>query len=189
MKKFATLVFATAALSASAMATTFTSNCVAFPTQFNGGVGSGSVSCAAFGGAPAGEILSGASLAFFSDFTFGSAATNTVRFTYTLGAPAGVTWATGSFIQDVTGGFSSSSSSPAAGTMVAATAGITAANFASAFNVGLASSIITGGVGTSSGGVQVTYTTTSLTPEPGTTALLGSGLMALAYLGRKRFGR
>ena len=180
-----------AALSSGAMATTFTSNCTPFPIQFTGSVGSGSVSCNAFAGAPAGEIFSDASLLFFSDYTFGTAAANTIRLTYALGAPAGVTWASGTLIQDVSGGFSSSSSTPPTGVGINATAGLTAANFAAPFNVGVASSVIAGGASTSSGGVQIRYTTSPIviTPEPGTAALLGSGLMALAYFGRKRFGR
>ena len=189
MKKFATLVFAIAALSANGMASTFSLNCTAFPIQFSGSVGSGTVSCPGFAGAPAGEFLSGASLSLVADYTFGTAASNDIKLTFTIGAPVGVTWASSSVAIDVLGGFNSSSTSPAIPRTVNATGGITAGNFASAFNVGIASSVVSGGAGTSSAGATIIYTTSSLTPEPGSIALLGSGLAGLAVLGRKRLVR
>ena len=187
MRKFATLALATAALSLTASAATITSNCTLFPIQFANGSGSGSISCPGF--SAAGGILSGASLSLFADYTFGSAGANDIKVTFTVGAPASVTWASSSLAIDVTGGFNSSGSTPAVPATDAATAGATNANFASAFNIGVSSQVISGSAGTSSGGAQITYTYGFATPEPGSIALLGSGLIGLAIVGRKRFSR
>ena len=187
MKKIATLLFATAALSISASAGTITTNCTLFPTQFNSGSGSGTISCPGY--TPiVGQVLQGAALSLYADYTFGGSS-NDVLVTFTIAAPAGVTWASSSVGIDVLGGFSSSSSNPAVPVSDGCNAGCTAANFASAFNVGITSSIVSGSAGTSSAGVQVTYTYGSATPEPGSIALMGSGLIGLAIAGRKRFGR
>ena len=187
MTKFLTLAIATAALSLSASAATITTNCTAFPIQFTNSAGSGTVSCAGFS---AGGTLTGASLALYADYTFGGAS-NDIKLQFTVGAPAGVTWASSSVAIDVTGGFSSSGSTPAVPVNDAATAGISNANFASAFNVGVASSVVSGSAGTSSAGIQITYTytPTGTTPEPGSITLLGAGLIGLAFVGRKKLAK
>ena len=139
--KFLLLAVGLMATSILASASTVTVNCVAFPTQFSGSVGSGSVSCAGWSTGLTGDplaILTGANLNLFADYTFGATSANDIRLTFTVAAPAGVTWAASSTFIDVFGGFSSSSTSPAVPLADAATAGVTAANFASAFNVGVA---------------------------------------------------
>ena len=186
MKNFATLTFALAALSANAMATSVTQNCVLFPIQFAGGIGNGDVSCPGFN--PGGtQSLDSVVLTLYADYTFGGAA-NDVQFQFTIGNPAGVTWAQSSVTIDVTGGFRTSSSSPAVPVIDGATGGLTFANFASAFNVNVVSSVIAGTVGTSSAGAQITYSYSQLTatPEPASSALAGSALIGLAFAFRKR---
>ena len=88
MKKLTTLVLATVALGVSASAATITVNCSPFPIQFAGGSGSGPISCPGFTG---GGTLTGASLTLYADYTFGGPATD-IQLTFSIGAPAGVTW-------------------------------------------------------------------------------------------------
>ena len=92
MKKFLSLAFMAAALSITASAATITTNCTAFPIQFSGSTGSGTVTCAAFNNA-LGTLNSG-TLNLFADYTFGGAS-NDIKLTFTIGNPAGVTWASG----------------------------------------------------------------------------------------------
>ena len=188
MTKLITLAIAAAALTISASAATVTNTCSAFPIQFTGSTGSGFVSCPGFN--VGGATLNAATLGLVADYTFGSGSSNDIKLTFTIGAPGGVTWALSSTAIDVLGGFSSSSTSPGIPITDAATAGVTLANFASAFNVGVASSIVAGGAGTSSAGVSITYdytvATTVASPEPGSITLLGAGLIGLAFIGRKK---
>ena len=188
MKNFLPLVIATAALSMSASAATITANCSAFPIQFTGSVGNGSVSCPGF--SVAGGTLTGASLALVADYTFGNIGVNNdILLTFSVGAPIGVNWASTSVDVHSTGQFNSSSTTPPIPVNDLAVTGVSNAAFASAFNVGVSSSVVSGGAGTSSAGVSITYIYNAATPEPGSIALLGSGLIGLALAGRKRFGQ
>ena len=187
IKNTVRLAVAIVALGASATAATIQLNCATFPLTFAGGAGSGTASCGGFNSALG--TLTGATLNLLADYEFGAGASNDIRMSFTIGAPAGVTWASSLVVVDVTGGFNSTTFVPPVPVSDNATGGISNANFASAFNVGVSSAVVTGGAATSSGGVQVTYTYTAaatISPEPGTTALLASGLIGLALLGRKR---
>ena len=192
MTKFLTLAIATAALSLSASAATVSGNCLPFPIQFANGAGNGTVSCQGFDGTTG--TVTGVTLNLYADYTFGGSGSNDVQLVFTMNTPLGVTWTVGSQAIDVTGTGVSANKATNPGVPFAdsATGGITNANFASAFNVAVASHIVGGSVGTSSGGVQITYTyaptvVTGATPEPGSISLLGAGLIGLGFAGRKRF--
>lgn len=137
-------------------------NCTPFPATFAGGNGGPTpVSCPAF--TVAGATLNSVTLNYFADYQFGTGAVNTVQVTFTPAGPAGVTWTPPSSMVNVTGG----ASSGAIGTgSSSATAGVSAANFAAAFNVNITSAVTAGVVATSSGAVTVTYDYTAAPPPP-----------------------
>ena len=193
MKKLATFAFAAIASSSAAMATTLTVNCSPFPTQFTGSTGTSSVTCASFAsqGISGVQSLDSVAVTLYADYTFGSTGSNDIRLSFNLAAPAGVTWANANPVIDVTGGFNSSGYSPSVPLLDNATSGVSLAAFANPFNITVNSSVISGGAATSSGGAQITYNYTliSSVPEPTGMALLGSGLVAIGLLGRRRVVR
>ena len=134
---------------------TSTANCVPFPATFpNGAGGPTPVSCPPFSGG-AGAILNSATLSYSADYQFGgTTGTNQVNVSFTPAGPAGVTWTPSSTTVTVSGGASSGAIQTASAT---ATGGVTAANFAAAFNVNISSAVTQGTVATSSGAVAVTY--------------------------------
>ena len=181
-KAFLMLVLSLAALSVNAVAGTITTDCTLFPVTFANGIGGPTnVSCAGF--TPALGTLIGVTLNLFADYQFGSTGANDIKVSFAVGAPAGVTWDNAAPIIDVTGGISSTA--PLIPVADNATAGITNANFASAFNVGVSSAVVTGSAATSSGPVTFTYNYTSPTPEPATLSMMGLGLLGLGVIGRK----
>ena len=165
-----------------AQANTQSANCTLFPVTFtNGAGGPTAVSCPAFSG---GGTLTGVKLTLSGDYQFGSDGSNDIRISFAVNNPAGVTWADAAPFGDVTGGVSSGSALNIADL---ATAGITNANFASAFDVDVSSAVITGSAATSSGAVQITYTfTPTSVPEPITLSLFGAGLAGAAALRRRK---
>lgn len=165
-----------------AEASTITTDCTLHPVTFANGTGSTTVSCAGFNGSLG--TLTGASLNLDGDYQFGTTGSNDIRITFAVTQPAGVTWADAAPFIDVTGG-QSSGAIPSIDDL--ATAGITNANFASAFDVGVSSSVITGGAATSSGAVTITYTyTPTNVPEPITLSVFGAGLAGAAALRRRK---
>jgi hypothetical protein len=171
----------------SAFASSYTVNCTPFPLTFNGGVGSGTVSCPGFSSVGI-QSLDTVSLNFFADYQFGTTGANDIKVTFAVGNPAGVGWSVTSQNIDVTGGLSSSGTNPGIPVADSAVSGVNFADFANAFNVGISSAIMAGGAATSSGAVSITYSYTPIptgTPEPVSMLLLGSGLVGVAVLGRK----
>jgi hypothetical protein len=153
-------------LSTTASGLTLTSNCTPFPVTFTGGSGGPTaISCPPFtiGG---GAILNSVTLNYSADYQFGGAGPNTVMTTFIPAGPPGVTWAAASTTTTQTGGTSSGSIVTAS---AVATSGVSAANFATAFNVNVSAALTQGTVATSSGAVSVTYDYTSAPPPPPTT--------------------
>ena len=190
MKNFATLVFATVALSAIGMAATFNGTCSPIAT-FNCGVGGPTpVTCQSFAAAggtiPVGSFLSGATINALADYQIGGGAGTSVVLTFQTTGPAGVTWSSGGLLILTPAGGISSGGAPTGSLFT--TAGVTNTSFNSGITVNVSSGPVTGTVSNSGGAVSVVYTTSTSTPEPGTTTLLGSGLLALVYAGRRRFG-
>ena len=137
-------------------------NCTPFPTTFAGGIGGpNTVSCPPF--TVAGATLNAVTLIYAADYQFGTNAANTIQITFTPAGPAGVTWALPSTVLSVSGGTSSGASGMGGAT---ATTGVTAANFAAAFNVNLTAQVTVGGVATSAGAVSVTYDYTGAVIPP-----------------------
>lgn len=139
-------------------------NCTTFPVTFNNGNGGPTaVSCPAF--TVPGGTLTAASLTYQADYQFGGTPppNNTVNVTFAPTGPGGVTWTPVSQTLMVTGGQSSGAIATGGAN---ATAGVSTANFAAAFNVNVSSAIAAGSVTTSAGAVQVTYT---YTPPPALT--------------------
>jgi len=181
MKRFLLIALTFPVIGILANATPITTNCVLFPVTFAGGVGTTTVSCPGIAAQPPGTILNSVLLTESSDYQFGSSGTNTVKVDFTPTGPAGVTWSPATASATSTG--TTSSGAPGAASQ-SVTAGLTLANFASAFGVSLTSSVITGTVATSSGGVVVTYDVTPPTgvPEPTGMMLIGSGLLGLGLI-------
>jgi len=155
--------------------TTPSAFCTPNPVNFASGVGGPTaVSCPAF--SIAGATLTGVTLSYEADFILGTTATNTVAVVFTPTSPGGVTWTASSVTLDPTG--SSSSNTPAPTGSSSATAGVSSAAFASAFNVNVSSSIVTGGVDESAGIVSVVYTYTPAPPPalacPASTGMVGT---------------
>ena len=174
-----------------ATAGVITQNCIPFPGQIQNGIGSGSASCPAFNVAGA-QTLDSVTLLLFADYQFGtnlSGTPNIIEVTFNLSNPSGVGWSSSSQPIDVSGFFSSSSTSPTVPTLVSAISGVSLVAFSSAFNVGVTSAVLQGGADASSYGVQVQYNYSNNTPEPAVFTLLGSGLVCLGLIGRKRLRR
>jgi hypothetical protein len=168
MKKVLVMSAAIVLLSGAAKAVTVSANCLLFPVTFNLGAGGPTaVICPAFtvGG---GAVLTSVTLNYISDFQFGSnPGPNTVNVTFAPVPPAGVTFTPASVVAPVTGAVSSGA--PGTGS-AAATAGVTAANFANPFNVNVSSAVAQGTVATSSGAVSVTYVYNLAPPPPPTSS-------------------
>ncbi len=157
---------------------TLTANCVPFPVVFaNGTGGPTAVSCPPFG-IGGGAVLTSVALSYIADYQFGSATgTNQVVVTFTPAGPAGVTWTPPTGTATVTGAVSSGAPGTASAN---ATAGVSAANFAAAFNVNLSSSVAQGTVATSSGAVSVTYTYDAGPPPPPPTSTCDASVPVFA---------
>src|SRR5271165_6887995 len=155
-------------LSAAAYAnTTPSANCTPFPLVIvNPAGGSGSVSCPAF--SVPGATLTGVTLTYRADYQFGNTGGATdIAVTFVPAGPGGVTWTPASQKLDVLNDAAmdgSSGGEPAGGSN--ATAGVSTAAFAAAFNVNISSAVVTGTAATSSGAVSIVYT---YTPAPALT--------------------
>ena len=183
------LVFSLAGF-ASAIAT---QNCTVFPASFTSGVGSQTVNCMSFAQAwtaaglgasvPGTVTETGITLEFWADYQFGNVpGTNEVQVNFTPSGP--MTWATAIQTIDVLGAFQSSSDSPP---VPYADNALTFTSLSGTFTVGVISSLIQGGVTTSSGGVQVIYSyTNSAVPEPATISLIGGALLGLGVVLRRK---
>lgn len=135
-------------------ATTPSANCTPFPVTFANGAGATPVACPPF--TVPGGTLTGVALSYAADYQFGSnPGPNTVLVVFAPAGPGGVTWSPASQTLTITGG---QSSGAIANGGANATAGISAAAFAAAFNVNVSSSVTVGTVATSSGAVSVVYT-------------------------------
>jgi hypothetical protein len=201
MKKIGSLAVAVLAFSFSAMAGTVAATCTPFTFPFNGGAGAGTLSCPSFAslGVVGAIDISGATLNLFADYQAGNPTTvNKITDTFNMssgvtGLNAGISWALGTTTSmSVTGSFSSGGSVPASPNPDAASSAVfgTAASLAqwTAFSVGVSSVLNSGSVTTSSAGATITYNydTATSTPEPGSMALLGGGLLAVSLIGRKK---
>jgi hypothetical protein len=206
LKKISVLAIATLACSLSAMAGTFTvtGTCTPFTFPFSGGAGSGTLSCPSFAslGAAGAIDIAGATLNLFADYQAGNPTTAdkiTDTFNMTSGVTglnAGISWALGTTTtMSVSGGFSSTGSTPASPNPDAAASAAfgTAASLAqwTAFSVGVSSVVNSGSVTTSSAGATITFTydTANASPEPVSMLLFGSGLLAVSLIGRRKFAR
>ncbi len=169
MYKTPLLLMGTLLLVATARAnTTPPANCAPFPVVFPAGTGGPSpVSCPPF--TVPGGVLTGVTLSYEADYQFGGNGTNSVNVTFAPAGPAGVTWSPASVTLTVTGGVSSGT--PPTGS-ASATAGVSNAAFASAFNVNLSSAVVQGSVADSSGAVSIVYT---YTPPPTLTLSCSAG--------------
>jgi PEP-CTERM motif len=185
MKKFFLLALAALATSIVASAGTVTSNCSLFPVQFpNGNTNTPqTVSCPGLNVGAAASGLNSVTLNYFVDYQFGSTGTNTVSVTFTPATFGGTTWTTPITTVTSTGGQSSAGIQTGS---AAASGGLTLANFASAFNVSIGSSVAPGTVATSSGAVSVTYNYKDAAPEPATISLIGISLIGLGFAARRR---
>jgi hypothetical protein len=157
--------------------TTPPANCSPHPAIFdNGSGGPLAVSCPPF--TVPGATLTGVTLTFEADYQFGGTnGTNAVDVTFVPAGPAGVTWLAPS-VKLTTGG--ARSSGPAPTGSMNTTSGISAAEFAAAFNVNATSEVAMGMVASSSGAASVVYTYTP--PPPITlTCPAGSGTTGAPY--------
>jgi hypothetical protein len=204
MKKIVSLAVAVLGFSFSAVAGTVAATCTPFYFPFNGGAGSGTLSCPSFAslGVVGAIDISGATLNLYGDYQAGNPTTvNKVTETFNMssgvtGLNAGISWALGTTTSmSETGGSSSGGSVPASPNPDAASSAAfgTAASLAqwTAFSVGVSSVVNQGSVTTSEAGATITYTydTPTFTPEPGSMALLGGGLLAVSLIGRKKLAR
>ena len=149
MKKTFLLTLAALATSLVASAGTVNYNCLLFPAQFTGATTGTptNVTCPGFNAAAFNAPgLNSVTLTYTADYTFGIVPPNpVVTLTFTPSNFSGVTWNSPTNVITVLGGFSSTTA-PA---QTATANGVTLAAFANSFNVGIASAIPTGVVGTS----------------------------------------
>ena len=180
--------------------------CTPTGTFTNGSGGPISESCASFtsdgggtiGNAAGQDTITGITLYLLSDFQLGTTSgVNSVKLTYA--APSMGTWSLSfpaSCTVSGTGGNSSantctaySGNMNAPGTTSASdTDGTLNADAGSPFTVAVSSAVVSGAMQTSSGDLIVSYnyTVNSATPEPATLGLVGSALLGLGLLVRKR---
>jgi hypothetical protein len=168
MRKLSFLFVGALGLSIVALAnTTAPASCSPPAIPFSNGTGGPTpVSCPAF--SVPGATLTGVTLTFVADYQFGNKGGSTdVAVVFVPAGPGGVTWTPSSVQLDVLNDAAMDGSSGAepSGTS-SATAGVSTAAFAAAFNVNLTSSVPVGSVLTSSGAVTIVYT---YTPAPALT--------------------
>jgi len=181
MKSFLMLSVAAFALTGVATATQIV--CTPQPISFAGGVGSGTVTCAGIAPDP-GFSLTSVTLTLAADYLNGAfTGTNDVRVFFTPTGPSGVNWTPSSQFVDVIGGFSSG----AQGLMTIVASGFNNSSFSAGESVTVSSSIISGSVFSSTGNVFLTYTEApNGVPEPSTMGLLGSALLGIGLISRRK---
>ena len=153
-------------LTVSASAATMTVNCAPYPANIPGGNGTPNPPIQCPGFSLAGQVLTGVTLNYGTDFQFGAVGTDTVSTTFTP-MVTGVTFTmpTTTVVVTGTGNGPGATSSGAPGTGSAtASAGVSAAAFANSFNVSTTATTTQGSVATSAAAVSVTYTYAAAPP-------------------------
>jgi len=185
MKRLLLAASLTMVVSFCARAATVSFDCIPFPAAFfNGNGGPTPVSCPG-SGLGAGNTLNAVTLNEGAAYA-GISGSETVVVTFTPAGPAAVTW------NPTTATATVNSGSVNVGTMQQATSGVTLANFTSAFNVSVSSTVTHGNVVLFSyGAVNVTYdyTSASTVPEPSSVVLSGFGCVGLWLACRRRRAR
>ena len=167
--------------------------CPAFPNNFTGGAGGPVTStCAAFSALPPLSVVTGVEVWDEADYQFGVTGLNSISVTFTPDVTL-TTWTTptqtctvtgaGNSLANTCGFFSGNLTAP--GTTTESANGNLAALAAAGFTVASSSVGNCGQVGQSASGVIAEFDYTSAVPEPGSMMLLGSGLVAFAFAGRK----
>jgi len=164
--------------------------CTTSPTQIPNGVGSASLTCAGIDAGP-GFIIGNLQLLLASDYINGPIGTTSgtsVQVIYTPSANFGA------HTEVVSGGFSSSGSTTdgnpnvGGGPFLAETIFVNAQTLSS-FTIGEVSSVTAGGpVNASTVNAFLVYTATATgsVPEPATLGLMGSALVGLGFLARRK---
>jgi hypothetical protein len=159
MNKLALMILGVLSLGTTYANTTPSALCGS-PLSFSNGAASPTpVSCPPFN--VPGATLTAATLSYRADYQFGNLGTTNIAVTFAPAGPGGVTWTPSSQTLNVLNDAAmdgSSGGEPSGGSN--ATAGVSNAAFASAFNVNISSSVVTGSVLTSSGSVSIVYTYT-----------------------------
>ena len=169
-----------------------------FVTPISNPVTTGTVSCPAFTAAmlPAGDTFVNEQIVLQADYTGGNTGTNTTATTFSAG-----TLAIPTDILTVTGTVTSGSYSDNFGANYPYDGTMGGASFwydgtykqtvlpTTSGTVAYSASITVGNVQAVSGNVWEVINYTSSAPEPATMALLGSALVGLGLIGRKRFSR
>jgi len=186
IKNIAAISIATMALSFSAMAANFTTTVQCLPQPGNIAVGGAAitVTCASLLSLVSGVTLVSATMDTIGDYTGGPNGTTTgTEVDVTVSGISG--FAATSLLSAATGGrFRSAQTNPSTNnTTLTASQGQT---------LSVSAAAVSGSATGASNYTEITYTYstgTTPSPEPTSMALLGSGLIGLAFAGRKRFAR
>jgi hypothetical protein len=173
--------------------------CSPTSTSFSSGTGTGTDTCGP-SGLVATDTINAITIFFLSDYQFGLSPSNSVSIGFTPSNTLGATWSTPATTCTVTGAGSSTAdtcnffagnvNAPGTSSSTDTNAASLHALAASTFTVGLTSAVNSGSVATSAAGVVVEYDFTVAStgsPEPTTLALVGSALIGLGIIRRKRF--
>ena len=190
MKRIILVALSIFALASLASASSITINCGVIAAFANGN-GSSSTTCALFD--PINGTLSAVHVDTLSSFTGGGPFTNTVQVSYTLPGGAGnpapaSTWTVNPILTSNTfSGSSSGGAVPGASDLTSAVAPYIGA--VGTFGINVTSALGFGFVTSSSMSASVTYTYSTQAPgvpEPATLGLMGSALLGLGFLARRK---